>query len=108
MAPRPSKALTEPDGATAITNGAPDGAPFNDDDYPYSWSQSSRERGAYVKAGSRPYHTAIRVVGGDGIAVGKSLEQRLDDLLLCMERLRVGMIRAGYAEDVSSVADLDL
>ena len=34
------------------------------------------------------------------------LQRTMDELLLSQERLRIGMIRAGYAEDVTSLDDL--
>ena len=95
---------TGPDGVTTNDNRAPDGQPFPEADAPYSWSQSSRERGAYRRVpGARPYETVLAVAGADGSTIGASSEDLLADILYELRAMRLGMMASGLIEEVKDV-----
>ena len=95
---------TGPDGVTSNTNLAPDGKPFPEEDAPYTWHQSSRERGAYRRPpGARPHETVLAIAGTDGEVIGASTEDLLADILYELRAMRLGMMASGLIEEVKDV-----
>ena len=98
-----------PNGEHAEYPLAPDGQAFPGRLDPYWWGPADRERAAYRSVpGGKSYETAVAVTGPTGEAIDKSTVQLLGELVIAIERMRVGLVQAGYAKDVTLLNELDL